>query len=217
MAGAIEMTATKSRRRAPEKPSAAPKIETAKVVHPRLAGCIEIVQRVVDTIEVMRKRRHISDREFMAADHYRTCWDTVHGSVGGVMDFDRPRGGSLPGQPPAPRYLLASEVCSEVRRYLYPQDYAVVHRVCALGLSIEEAAMQLYQIHPTRPQKEDCGRRLREGLAQMADRWFPERRGHGNRMRSHVDERATVTDVDTVSSSSIVVHATRDKIFRSGE
>lgn len=216
MLGTAGMTA-KTRRRAPYDPSAAPKTETAKVAHPRLAGYVEIVQRVVDTLDVMRKRRHLSEREFQAADHYRTCWDTVHGSVGGVMDYERARGGSLPGQPPAPRYLLASEVCSEVRRYLYPQDYAVVHRVCALGLSIEEAAMQLYQISPTRPQKEDCGRRLREGLAQMADRWFPERRGAGNRMRAHVEERATVTDIDTVSSSSIVVHATRDKIFRSGE
>lgn len=217
MLGTAGMTATKTRRRAPEKLSAAPKVEIAKVVHPRLAGCIEIVQRVVDTLDAMRKRRHLSEREYQAADHYRTCWDTVHGSVGGVMDFDRPRGGALPGQPPAPRYLLASEVCSEARRYLYPQDYAVVHRVCALGMSVEETAMHLYQINPTRPQKEDCGRRLREGLAQMADRWFPEHRGRGNRMRSHVEERATATDAATVSSSSVVVHATRDKIFRSRE
>lgn len=190
-----------------------PKLFTDRVSHPRLEGHIEIVSRVVDTLEAMRRRKQLSEREYQAADHYRTCFDIIHGSVGGSLDFDRARGGSNPGSPPAPHYMLASEVVSEVKRHLYPKDYAVLHRVCALGMTIEQATAQLYS--PVgRAQKEDCGRRLREGLSQMADRWFPENRGEGNRMRSHISERATVTDVESVPHSSSVAHATRDRVFR---
>jgi hypothetical protein len=214
MLEATAMASPKVRRPPIEvKPSAIPKMETAKVAHPRLEGHVEIVQRVVDTIEVMRKRKQLGEREYQAADHYRTCWAAIHGAMGGSMDFDRPRGGSLPGQPPAPHYMLASEAVSSVKKYLYPKDYAVVHRVCALGMTIEQATDQLYS-PANRSAREDCGRRLREGLSQMADRWFPENRGEGNRMRSHVSERATVTDVESVPQSSSVAHATRDRVYR---
>lgn len=209
------MSSTKPRRAPIEKPTAIPRTETGKVAHPTLDGHIEIVHRVVDTIEGMRKRKQLSEREYQAADYYRTCWETIHSSIGGAMDYDRARGGSLPGQPPAPHYMLASEVCSEVRRVLYPQDFAVVHRVCALGMTVEQAAANLYQQTPTRAQKEDCGRRLREGLGQLAERWFPEHRGRGNNMRSQVMEKAGVTEVETVPQGR-AVHATSEKVYRSG-
>jgi hypothetical protein len=93
--------------------------------------------------------------------------------------------------------MLASEVVREVERCLYPQDYAVVHRVCALGMTIEQTASQLY-LPVTRASREDCGRRLREGLAQMADLWYPEHRGRGGNMRSFSTERAMPTDAETV-------------------
>lgn len=217
MLGTIEMASPKTRRPPiEEKPSAAPKTQSDKVAHPRLAGYVETVRRVVDTLDAMRKRKHISEREYQAADHYRTCFATLYGSMGGALDFDRARGGSTPGSPPAPHYMLASEVVSSVRSFLYPKDYAVVHRVTALGMSIEEAAAQLYA-PVTRAAKEDCGRRLREGLAQMADKWFPENRGQASRMRSHVSERAGVTDVEAVPRSSSVAHATRERVYRGGK
>jgi hypothetical protein len=203
-------------RAARAEPSGAPKTNTDKVDHPRLAGLVETVHRVTDTLVAMFKRKQIGEREYLAADKYRSSFAALYGVMGGVGDYERSRGGSTPGQPPAPHYMLAAETVSEVKRYLYPKDYAVVHRVVALGMSLEEASSQLYQQNPTRAEKEDCGRRLREGLTQMADKWFPENRGQGNRMRSHLEERAGVTDAEFVPQAS-VVHATRDKLYRSGE
>lgn len=194
-------------------PSAVPATETVRVSHPRLEGHTETVKRVIDTIDAMRKRKQISEREYQAADRYRTAFDTLGGVMGGVGDYERSRGGGTPGKPPAPTYLLAGELVSEVRKYLYPKDYAVVHRVCALGMSIEETAEQLYQ-PVTRSAKEDAGRRLREGLSQMADRWFPIQTKSS--IRSTVMERAGVTDVQHVSQAR-TVHATANKVFRSGK
>lgn len=216
MIGSIEMASPKPRRLpVQDRVTAEPKTYADVVDHPRLKGMVETVRRVVDTLDAMRKRKQLTEREFQAAEHYRTCFAMIHGSVGGSLDFDRARGGSNPGSPPAPHYMLASEVVSAAKRHLYPKDYAVVHRVCALGMTIEQATEQLYA-PVTRAAREDCGRRLREGLSQMADRWFPENRGEGSRMRSHVSERATVTDVESVPQSSSVAHATRDKVYRGG-
>jgi len=201
-------------RRIPEKPTAVPRTETARVDHPRLAGLTESVVRVTDTLAAMFKRKQISEREYMTAERIRMAQERLYGAVGGVMDMDRARGGSTPGQPPALGYMIAAETMSEIRRFLYPQDYAVVHRVCGLGMTVEEAAANLYAAVPTRAQKEDCGRRLRAGLEEMARRWFPDNKGQGHRMRSHVSERAGVTDVESVPVASSVAHATRDRVFR---
>jgi hypothetical protein len=207
-------TMTKPRRVIPERLTAAPLTETARVSHPRLEGDytphIETVRRVVDTLAVMLRRKHLREREYLAGDHYRTCFETLYGATGGALDFDRPRGGSTPGQPPAPHYMLASEVVRNVTKFLYPKDFAVVHRVCALGMSIEQAAGQLYD-PVTRATKEDCGRRLREGLSQMADWWYPENRGRGGNMRSFSTERAMPTEAETVEAGKVHLGGTRSK------
>jgi hypothetical protein len=212
MIGTLEMT--KPPKQKPiEIPSAVSQTEIAQVAHPRLAGLTETVRRVVDTIDAMRKRKHINERQYQTAERYRTCFATLYGVMGGVGDFERSRGGGSPGSPPAPHYMLASETVSEVRKYLYPKDYAVVHRVCCLGMTIQEAAEQLYD-PVTRPALEDCGRRLREGLDQMADRWFPMGKSQG--IRSVVMEKAGVSEAQHVPQGK-AVHATGDKVYRSGK
>jgi len=216
MLGTVAMANTKPRRPPiEEKPSAVPKTQLDRVDHPRLAGLVETVHRVTDTLSAMFKRKQIGEREYMAAEKYRTCFAALYGQMGGVGDFERSRGGSNPGSPPAPHFLLAAEAVSEVRKYLYPKDFCVVYRVVALGMTIEQATEQLYD-PVTRASKEDCGRRLREGLSQMADRWYPENQGAGHRMRSHVSERAQATDIEAVPQAN-VAHATRDKVYRSGK
>lgn len=207
---------TKKRSKPEPIPTAAPRTEFTKVPHPTLAGHIEIAQRVIDTLLAMVKRRHITERQYQAAEKYRTAHATLYGVMGGSMDFDRARGGSSPGQPPALTYMVASQLVSDTKKFLYPKDYAVVHRIAALGFSIKETTEALYGKPSTRGQEEDCGRRLREGLNQMADRWFPENEGRGSSMRSHVSERAGVTDVESVPQAR-AVHATRDRVFGGGK
>lgn len=195
-----------------------PQTERGFVSHPTLQGHVESVQRVVDTLSGMLKRKQLGKREYQAADHYRTAFATLGGAMGGAMDFDRARGGSTPGSPPGPHMLIASDTVDQVKAMLYPKDYAVVYRVCALGMSIEETTEQLYGKPSTRSQRDDCSGRLRASLEAMADRWFPIRGGAGeggSKIRSHVTERPMATDVETVPMGK-AVHATGDKVFRSG-
>ena len=84
--------------------------KTAKVnVASPYSHGIDRVDRVIDTIEAMHKRKQIDGRQKQAADRLRSAYDVLGGSVGGSMDFERARGGGTPGAPPAPPSLEAAE------------------------------------------------------------------------------------------------------------
>jgi hypothetical protein len=194
-----------------------------KAPHPTLAGVSEPVTRVADTILGMFKRKQLDEGEYMAGDKYRTAHQRLYSTMGGVMDFDRARGGGNSSLGPGDTYLVAAEIDSSVRKILYPKHFAIVYRVCALGMSIEEAAFNLPDQYerdstdrPTRAAKEECGRRLRAGLSELADRWFPKNAGTGNRIRGVVHEKAIATDATEAPKASQVVHATGQKIYRTG-
>lgn len=196
-----------------------PETKIRDIDHPTLAGMQERVHHIVDPLHAMVKRKHITEREYFAGDHYRTCYATLYSAMGSVMDFERVRGGSLSGSPPAPTYMLASEVVSETRKFLYPKDYAVMHRVCALGMTLEETTAHLYGADAhgstTRTQRDACSGRLKAALEMMADHHFPEHKGKGDRMRSFVQERAIATDAIEVPKAQ-AVHATSQKVYRTG-
>lgn len=199
------------------KPNGRPKTETAWVSHPSLEGYVETVQRNIDTLDVMRKRKQLSEREYQAADRIRMAHERLNGAIGGAGDFERSPGGSLPGRPPAVSYLIAADTLRDAKLKIYPKHYAIVYQVCIEGRSIEQAAAHFYQGVPTRQQKEEAGWRLREGLGMIADEWYgPENSNGSNRMRSHISERPSVTDVQSVPRSSTVAHATRDRVVRGG-
>lgn len=177
----------------------------------------------------MFNRKQISQLQYSAGDRYRHAYDMTLASPGGSMDFDRARGGSglAPVSPPL-TYLLAAECVSQARLKLYPKDYAVVHRVCAQGFTVEQAAKQLFDerydgslgVHVR-----NIGRRLGEGLEMLADMWWPDSKIKVNPktgdevrpMRSMMTERAKSSDAEAVPASSHVVHATRDKVYRSND
>lgn len=205
--------------------TARPRTEKAEVAAPFTPGKIDIVERVTDTLTSMFNRKQINQLQYGAGDRYRTAVQMTSASAGGSMDFERARGSSGLSSTPALTYLLAAETVSEARKKLYPRDFAIMHRVCAVGLTVEQAAKQLYD--PVYDKGwtvylEEAGRRLRAGLDEMADMWWPDARVPVDRrtgrevrpMRSDMSERAAVTDVQAVPQSSSVVHATKDKIFR---
>lgn len=190
-------------------------MDTAVVDHPRLAGYTETVRRVTDTLSAMFKRKQLTKTEYQAGVRIQEAFDTLTAGPGGAMDFDRVRGGSAPGSPPSPPQIDASQLLDRVRSTLYAQDWAVVLRICGQGMSIEETTENLYGKPTTRAQRDDCGRRLKEGLRQMADRWFPrERSEQGGGMRFSRSERPTVTDAPTAAPGG-VAHATTDRVYRS--
>ena len=186
------------------KPSAIPlRTEPARVASPTVPGAVEDVRRSIDTLTSMARRRQITDREAAAGLRYRTAYDTIYGQMGGVMDFDRSRGGGTPGQPFGVAYLHAAEQVSDVKRWLYPQDYTMVHRVCALGHTLEDCA-GLFSGSPGEARRE-AGRRLRAGLEQLADRWFPA--GPPARMRAVRMDRAEATEASVVDVGGVYVGA----------
>lgn len=216
-----------SRRKKDKGPTTArPKTETAEVSHPRIEGKTEFVNRVMDTLTSMFNRRQISQLQYGAGDRYRMAHEMTSASSGGSMDFERARGSSGMSPTPALTFLLAAELVSEAKRKLYPVDFAMVHRVCVIGLSIEQAAKQLYDERfdgEWTPYVRRAGTRFREGLDILADMWWPDARTMVDKktgqeirpMRATVVERAEVTDApppDRVPSA--VAHATRDKVYR---
>lgn len=204
----------------PKLATGAPRTEAAKVASPTVPGAVQEVLRVSDTLLGMYKRKQIDEGEYQAGEKYRVAYGRLYSVLGGTMDFERARGGGAPNLGPAETYLNAAEIVSSVRKKLYPKDYAIVYRVCAMGMSIEEAATNLpdqFERHsdnrPTRAAKEECGRRLRAGLAEMRDWWFPRGSGTGSKIRGVVYERAEASEVTEVPKAN-VVHATGRKIFR---
>jgi hypothetical protein len=58
------------------------------VPSPRVAGAIETVKRVVDTLDYLCTRGKLNEREQDAAGIQRSAWDMVQSSIGGQMDFE---------------------------------------------------------------------------------------------------------------------------------
>lgn len=196
-------------------PTARPDTELVGVPSPYAHG-IDYVRRVMDTLNAMHRRKQITKREHDAGSRIQDAFGTLYGVMGGAMDFDRVRGGSQPGSPPGPPQLAASQLLASVRDRLYPDDWKVVALVCGEGRSIEETANALYGAPASRGQMEDCGRRLREGLRQMADRWFPLERAQGGGLRSMRAEKPTQINPGQLTPGN-VAHATKDKVYRSGK
>lgn len=205
--------------------TARPRTEKAEVSAPYTAGKIDIVERVSDTLTSMYNRRQITQLQYGAGDRYRVAHEMTSASSGGSMDFDRARGSSGLSPTPALTFLMAAETVSEARKRLYPKDYAIIHRVAVLGLTIEQAARQLYDDQwdgNWRSYLEDAGRKFRNGLDALADMWWPDARVRKDRrtgaeirpLRSEITERPVVTDTETIAPTSSVAHATRDKVYR---
>lgn len=200
-----------------------------KVSSPTVPGAREDVQRVIDTLASMLRRRQLTAREYEAADRIRTAHAKVFGSMGGAMDFERARGSSSPGGF-GESYRQAAEYLSDIKRFLYPKDYPVVYHVCCLGYSIEQTAQRLPRIFErdgtgrvTRASREEAGRRLKAGLEAAADLWWPEKASMTAKdgaeirpMRAVVSERPEWSDGLTEVPKASAVHATGKKIYRSG-
>jgi hypothetical protein len=148
------------------------KTQAVYVPSPTVPGHRERVQRVADTIDTMFARKQLTERQNRAAEIYRGAWATIGSSVGGSMDFDRVRGGGLPGQPLAMRYMDAAAILSDAKLKLYTRDHEVLELVARDGHSQAEAADMLHGGKATRAEREDVGRRLKDGLNELADRWL---------------------------------------------
>jgi hypothetical protein len=174
----------------------------------------------------MFNRKQISQLQYGAGDRYRLSFEMTSASSGGSMDFDRARGSKgTPPVSPALTFLLAAECVREARMKLYPRDFAVIHRVAVSGFTIEQAARQLYDPKwdgEWPPYVREAGRKFRAGLDALADMWWPDSRTPVDKktgeeirpIRGARTEKSTASNVESVTQSPSVAHATRDKVYR---
>ena len=182
------------------------------VSSPMQPGQRELVERVIDPIDAMFSRKQITERQNTAADIYRKAWSTIYGSIGGSMDFDRVRGGGMPGKPPATPFMNACERLGEAKRWLYARDHRVLELIAGHGYSIGESADMIAGRLASRLEREDVGRHLRDGLNELADRWlgalFRKESAHIVSDRSFDDAEFEIKTGELQRSGS-VAHATR--------
>lgn len=160
-------------------------------VHNPFGHDTSVVVKLYDPVVAMLKRRQITSDQFQAAERLQFAYETVHGQAGGAMDFDRSRSSGVPGQMPAPPYMVASETLRLAKMWLYPRDYAVVFRVCIQGIKIADCA-HLFGVG--KEGRLEAGRALKRGLTQLAEKWGYS--SNGRRAKSCVfrDGELTVGD-----------------------
>lgn len=161
-------------------------------VHSPFNHGIDRVDRVVDTVDVMFRRRQLDAQQKRAADTYRDAFDALTASMGGSMDFDRVRGGSSPGAPPAPTALLAADTVAQAHKILGAMDSAIIEMIVGRGYSIEQCAARTtagVKKAPSDRDTEYVGKRLRDALTTLADEWHPVG-GRRSPMRSFIEDGA---------------------------
>lgn len=206
--------------------TARPRVKRVNVAHPTVPGAVESVDRIVDgtanTIDAMFKRQQIDAAQKRAAERLRNAWETIHGSVGGVMDFDRVRGGNAGSMMPALAYRDAADILLEAKKKLYALDHKVLDLVVCRGYRIDSAAAIIHRQEPSRQQKERIGERFREGLRELADLWYPANQGDKDNMRVyHVPDADPALHHFTAEAGRRQIpvdhaHAGGRKVFRKG-
>jgi hypothetical protein len=150
---------------------------------------IDRVERVIDTVEAMHRRRQIDAAQKRAADTFRDAWDALPSGMGGSMDFDKVRGAGTPGAPPGPRAMIAAETLRAARAVLGELDALIVELVVGVGHSIEQAAAAvLGKATLSARDHEYVGKRLRDALTTLAGKWHPV--STGSRIRGHLEDGA---------------------------
>lgn len=171
------------------------------------------VDRVVDTVTAMWKRKQLSRRQWLAADKYRDAWDAMNTGSPCALDMERMGGGSGGGSPTDEQMWGAGMVAS-AERTLGVIDGRIVRLVVGEGRTVAEAAEAICGLPPSRAILEHYGRRFRDGLDVLASMWIKDQggreiRGTGKGLK--FDPALAGTDEAAVGK---VAHAGPDGIRR---
>jgi hypothetical protein len=153
---------------------------------------------VLDPLDGMLRSHQIVLRQWQAAQIFRAAWDVLVGSIGGAMDFDRVRGGGLPGAPPGPRQMYAASKINEAQGWLYDEDWPIVAMVVADGMTLERVAHKLLG-HCSKADRTALGNRLRASLTALASHWVPEATKQPMRSWRHAVSRESLDNARTAA------------------
>lgn len=196
-------------------PSARPKTKLVTVASPTVPGAVEHVERVIDRGDVINFLQKKFPREHRAAERIRSAWEIVHGQAGNVMDFDRARGGVLPGSPPLQHALRASGDLLEAKKVLYHEDYRIVMLIAGEGCPISTAAGIVHRRTANRGEIEQVGRQFRAALGRLADHWWGGVHAHEEyRPFAWRDPAMAFAVVAGIIDGGQTAHATARKVVR---
>lgn len=203
----------KARRKEADAPNltAENRVMTAIVVEDS-DGRWALAGRVVDTVDLLHRRRMIDDRQRMAGATYQSAVEAVGGSMGSALDMTRIRRAASSGTP-LPGALWGARVLTQAASVLGTYLGRIVASVLVEGRSIEQTAHWMAGGKASQRDVEFIGRTFREALTSLADVWHPVVRG---RMTSDAaeDARPSGTAGGAIEGDT-VAHATSEKIFYS--
>ena len=178
------------------------------------AGAMHAVERFVDTIENMYRRRQIDARQYQAAETYRDAAERVEGGIPCPLDTSRVRTGTSISSPTESQ-LWAAAMLAEAERILGKIDGRIVAMVTTAGHSVHEVARQLFGAAAGKPRRGDAehvGRRLREALTALADAWWPAPpQGRIRAVRDETDP-AMASSYPQSIEPGVVAHAARGRV-----
>lgn len=138
------------------------------------------ISRVVPAVNRLYGKNKLDLRQHVAADTYRNAFETVRSIMGGALNFDRAVGTGFANRSPTEACLLAAETLTQAKRHLGAQAIVIIESIVCDGHSIEECTRRIYDVRDgEKPSARDInyiGRRLREGLSELADLWHPRSR-----------------------------------------
>jgi hypothetical protein len=138
-------------------------------------GRPEKVVRVIDPISKLVSQGAIDAGQRAAAEKYAAAAIAVSGNLNcALSNADVPVPVKPASRIPLPSALIASAVLSDAETALGLLDGTVVRLVCGYGFSIMEAARRIYD-QPSERDVVSVGKRLRESLDVLSQRWFPAR------------------------------------------
>lgn len=133
--------------------------------------------RTVPAASRLRGKNKLDARQSLAADEYRDAYETVRTSLGGVMDFDRARGGSASPPSPAEAALIAGQKLRAVKALVGQRAIIIIEHIVCEGRGIEECARIVYGYRDGQSVASRdvnyIGRALREALTEIANAWHP--------------------------------------------
>lgn len=168
--------------------------------------------RTVPSVNRLKGKNKLDARQANAAEEYRDAYEAIRISLGGVMDFDRVRGGGG-AVAPAEAALVAGEKLRKVKAIVGQRGILIVEHIVCQGRTVEECARIMYGYQDGQATASRdvnyVGRALREALKEIADAWYPLK--NDNRVRpvgwsaSKLDQVVGAAGVTEVTSRPFVM------------
>tara|TARA_R110002020_G_scaffold266483_33_gene481497 strand:- start:13873 stop:14466 length:594 start_codon:yes stop_codon:yes gene_type:complete len=142
------------------------------------SGGVERCQRRVATIDTMRRKRQISERQYDAANRLRQAASTM-----GLRTVDWSRDVVDEGQGDGPVFAttLAARDLATAKTFMGPVLADMVMKIAVDGRSVEEVAAERFGVgangRPTGRDHKAVAELLRISLESLADLWWPKRTG----------------------------------------